>query len=58
MADNDFGFDEKQRPGITRYVVWTIVACLALGAILQADGYFDKMIEEVVEGPSDPATDG
>ncbi|WP_170314681.1 hypothetical protein [Aquibium carbonis] len=58
MAGQDFGFDDEPRRGITPYVVWTVVACLALGIFLYADGYFDEIIDDVIESVSEPATNG
>ena len=43
MAKNDYGFGEPPRNGVTRYVVCTLVACLAVGLFLYADGYFDEL---------------
>lgn len=56
MAGQGFGFDDEPHRGITPYVVWTIVGCMALGAFLYADGYFDEIIEEVIEGSASPTT--
>lgn len=58
MAKRPFGFGDEPRRGITRYVVWTVVGCLALGAFLYADGYFDDMIEETPIAPAKPAGGG
>ncbi len=58
MADRDFGFDEPRPRGITRYVAWTLAACLALGIFLYADGYFDDMIEQTTSAPAPAARDG
>jgi hypothetical protein len=58
MAKQDFGFDDRRRQGITRYIVWTIVACLALGAFLYADGAFDEILAETTGTPAEPAAGG
>ena len=54
MAGRESGFENRQRRGITRYIVWTVLACLALGAFLYADGYFDGMIDGPTTGPGEP----
>lgn len=56
MAGRDFGFEDEPRRGVTRYVAWTIAACLALGAFLYADGYFDEIIDEAIESSASPTT--
>lgn len=58
MTDRDYGFDDRPRGGIMPYVVWTTVACLAVGAFLYADGYFDEIIDEVTEVVTDAPKDG
>ncbi len=54
MTGRESGFENRQRRGITRYIVWTVLACLALGAFLYADGYFDGMIDDATTGPAEP----
>jgi hypothetical protein len=58
MAKRDFGFDDRPRHGITRYIVWTVVACLALGAFLHADGAFDDQPVEATNARAHPAVGG
>ncbi len=45
MARYDYDFEER-RAGITRYVVWALAICLAVGGFLYADGYFDELTEQ------------
>ena len=51
-------FGNRPPEGITRYVLWTLVICLAVGAFLHADGYFDDLIEETTSTPAEPADGG
>ncbi len=53
--ENDF---EEQQPGITRYVVWALAICLAVGGFLYADGYFDEIVEQTTEAPNPPTDAG
>lgn len=58
MADRDYGFDDRPRGNFMPYVVWTLVACLAVGSFLYADGHFAEIIEEVTETVTDAPKDG
>lgn len=52
MAGYDYDFEEH-RAGITRYVVWALVICLAVGGFLYADGYFETIAERTTQGPGE-----
>jgi len=58
LARREDDFGDMPRQGISRYVLWTLAFCLAVGTFLYADGFFDSMIEETTTDQAEPVGSG